>query len=112
MGEKITVPYHLVATKGTSGFKEIWTVTGGKRFHAKKIEIFFPTGASDELHVALYYGMRKVFPKIGDIVGDAIKYEKTIDVIYHSGDSVRIYYKNDNPTYDREADIILEGVLK
>jgi len=112
MAEKWSVSYHLVASPGAKDIISIATVPAGKVLTINHIEVFFPTGVSDELHVAFYYGNTKVFPSEGDLVGDNIKYDKPVCLKYYSQDSIKLYYKNDNTTYERIADIVLEGELK
>jgi len=112
MGEKWSASYHLVASPGAEGFVSIATVPSGKSLRVTRLEVFFPTGVSDELHVAFFYGDMKVFPEEGDLVGDAIKYDKPVDLRYHSQDPIRVWYKNDNATYERIADIVVEGELE
>jgi len=112
MAEKWSVSYHLVAGAGAEDFVTIATVPPGKVLTIKHVEVFFPTGNNDELHVAFYYGNMKVYPDKGDLVGDNIKYDKPVCLKYYSQDSIRLYYKNDNTTYERVADIVLEGELE
>jgi len=112
MGEKWSASYHLVASPGAEGFVSVATVPDGKVLHVKRIEVFFPTGVSDELHVAFYYGNAKVFPDEGDLVGDNIKYDKPVELRYYSQDPIRVWYKNDNTTYERIANIVVEGELE
>jgi len=109
MAEKWSVSYHLVAGAGAEDIISIATVPPGKVLTIKRVEVFFPTGDNDELHVALYYGNMKVFPDEGDLVGDNIKYDKAVELKYYSQDPIRLYYKNDNTTYERIADIVVEG---
>jgi len=111
MAEKWSVSYHLVAGAGAEGFVDIATVPAGKILKVNRLEVFFPTGDNDELHVAFYYGNMKVFPDEGDLVGDNIKYDKRVSLRYYSQDPIRIWYKNDNVTYSRVADIVVEGEL-
>jgi len=106
------ISYHLEALPGEEKIISIYKVPGGTWFRAKKIEIFFPTGVSDELHIVMYHGAMRVFPEKGDIVGDAIKYEKEIDELFKEHEDILIWYKNDNPTYSRIADIVVEGVFE
>jgi len=110
--EKVSYSYHLEADAGTSGFKDIHTVEPGRKFHAKRIEVSFPTGTEDDLEIALYYGNRKICPKAGVFRGDNVKYEKEIDVTYYSSDPVKVYYRNLNTTYKRICDIVVEGILE
>jgi len=109
MGEKWSASYHLVAAPAAEGFVDIAVVPGGKALRVTRLEVFFPTGTADELHIAFYYGEMKVFPEVGDLVGDAIKYDKPVDLRYYSQDPIRVWYKNDNVTAERVADIVVEG---
>jgi len=112
MGEKWSASYHLVASPGAEDFVSIATVPAGRILRLKRIQVFFPTGNADELHVAFYYGDLQVFPDEGDLVGDDVKYDKQVDVRYFSQDPIRVWYKNDNTTYERIADIVVEGELE
>jgi len=109
MGEKWSASYHLVAAPAAEGFIDIAVVPSGKILKVNRIEVFFPTGTADELHIAFYYGEMKVFPDEGDLVGDAIKYDKQVDLYYYSGDPIRVWFRNDNVTTERVADIVVEG---
>jgi len=111
-GKKYSVSYHLVASPGASGFVTIHRVQPGMIFKIMRIEVFFPTGVSDELEISFWYGNRKVFPDEGVLVGDNIKYDKEVDLCYYSGDLVKVYYRNLNTTYERICDIVLEGELE
>jgi len=110
--EKYSVSYHLVASPGASGFATIHRVEPGKIFHITRIEVFFPTGVSDELEISIWYGNLQVYPNEGALVGDNIKYDKQVDLRYYSGDPVKVYYRNLNTTYERICDIVLEGELE
>jgi len=109
---KYSVSYHLVVDPGAEGFKTIHKVKPGKKFHITRIEVFFPTGVSDELEISLFYGHMQVYPNEGVLVGDNIKYDKQVDLWYYSGDPVLVRYKNLNATYSRVCDIVLEGKLE
>jgi len=109
--EKYSVSYHLVAAPGAEGFATIHIVQGGRIFHIKRIEVFFPTGVSDELEISFWYGNLQVFPNEGVLVGDNIKYDKQVDLRYYSGDPVKVRYRNLNTDFERVCDIVLEGEL-
>jgi len=101
----------LTATGGESGFKTLYTVLGGKKLNIKKVTVAFPVGTYGELEVSLYYGLRRIWPKDANLTGDNMSFEKDVDLWYHSGDPVRLYYKNANTTESRECYINLEGEL-
>jgi len=110
--EKVSYSYHLEATAGDKGFKDIHTVEPGRKLHITRIEVFFPTGTEDELEISFFYGNRQVFPKSGVLKGDNIKYDKPVDLWYYSSDPVKVYYKNLNTTYRGVCDIVSEGTLE
>jgi len=112
MGKKWSASYHLVAAPAAEGFVDIATVPSGKILKVNRVEVFFPAGVHDELHVCFLYGNMKVFPNEGDLVGDNIKYDKPVDLRYYSQDPIRVWYKNDNTTYERVANIVVEGELE
>jgi len=112
MGKKVSYSYKIEADPGAKGFKTIHTVEAGCILHLKKVEIAFPTGTADELEISFYYGNMKVLPKQGVFTGDAVKYEKQVDLRYFSGDPVRVYYRNLNATYSRVCDIVISGELE
>jgi len=112
MGKKVSYSYKLEADPGAEGFVTIHTVEAGCILHLKKVEIAFPTGTEDELEISFYYGNMKVLPKQGVFTGDAVKYEKQVDLRYFSGDPVKVYYKNLNATLSRVCDIVIEGTLE
>jgi len=111
MEEEVSIPYHLTASAGESGFKTLYTVLGGKRLNIKKVTVAFPAGTYGELEVALYYGLRKVWPKDGYLTGDNMSFKKSVDLWWHSEDPVLLYYNNRNTTEARECYVNLEGVI-
>jgi len=111
MGEPKGISYFLKSTTTEEKFVDIYTVPGGKRFHAKVIRVEFPSGTGGELQVALYYGLRKVAPATPYYNGDDARFEDCIDVLYHSGDPVRLWYKNTVAAL-RKANVKVEGILE
>jgi len=112
MNEKVHYSYHLEAAAAAEGFVSIVSVPPGQVLTIHKVEIVFPAGTEDELHIALYYGNQKVLPVEGTFRGDSVRYEKSVELKYYSEESVLLYYKNENTTYARIADIVIEGVLE
>jgi len=112
MNEKVHYSYHLEAAAAAEGFVTIVTVPSGQILTIQKVEIMFPAGTEDELHLAIYYGNQKMLPKEGTFRGDSVRLEKSVELKYHSEEKVILYYKNENTTYARIADIIIEGVLE
>jgi len=110
--KRFSASYHLVASPGAEGFATVAEVPAGKVLRLQKFEVQFPTGTSDELEVALYYGNIKVYPNEGVLVGDNVRYEKDVEATYFSGDPIKVRYKNLNATYERVCDIVVEGVLE
>jgi len=114
MGEEekeVSIPYHLTASAGDSGFKDIYTVPAFKRLRVRKVTIAFPSGTYGELDVALFYGVMKVFPENGYLTGDNMSFKKEVDLTWYSGENVRLYYNNRNTTEARECYVNLEGVI-
>jgi len=111
MEKKVSIPYHLTAAAGESGFKTLYTVLGGKRLHVTRATVAFPVGTYGELEVALYYGMLRVWPEDANLKGDNMSFEKDVDLWWGSGDPVRLYFKNANATEQRECYVNLEGEL-
>jgi len=111
MKELKGVSYFIKSTVVEEKFVNVWTVPGGKRFHAKVIRVEFPSGTGGELRVALYYGLRKVAPATPYYSGDDARFEDEIDVTYHSGDPVKLWYKN-TVAATRTANVKIEGELE
>jgi len=105
------VSYFIKSTVVEEKFVDVWTVPGGKRFRARRILVHFPSGTGGELRVALYYGLRKVAPATAYYNGDDARFEDEIDVLYHSGDPVRLWYEN-TVAATRTANVKVEGFLE
>jgi len=111
MGEPKGVSYFVKSTAVEEKFVDIWTVPGGKKFYAKRIHVHFPSGTGGELYVALYYGLRKIAPATSYYNGDDARFVDEIDVTYHSGDPVKLWYKN-TAAATRTANVKIEGELE
>jgi len=112
MEKKVSIPYHLTAGPGAEGFETIYTVLGGKRLKVTLVHIAFPIDTTGKLGVALYYGLRKVYPKDGLIRGDNMTWVDEVKLEWGSGDPVKLYYKNDDTATSKEAYVKLEGILE
>jgi len=111
MGNIKGISYFIKSTVVEEKFVDIYTVPGGKKFHAKVIRVEFPSGTGGELQVALHYGLRKVAPATDYYAGDDARFKDSIDVLYHSGDPVKLWYKN-TVAATRMANVKIEGILE
>jgi len=109
---KITIPYHLTASAGDSGFETIFTVPAGKKITILKTQIKFPSGTNGELYLALYYGNTKVAPYTGYWVGDDWAFVDEMSSSYQGGDSIVLYYNNTNTTESKEAYLLITAELE
>jgi len=109
---KITIPYHLVASAGASGFEEVFTVPAGMKITILKTQIKFPSGTGGELYLALYYGNSKVAPYTGYWVGDDVLFVDEMSSSYQGGDSIVLYYNNTNTTEAKEAYLLITAELE
>ena len=111
MPKKVSVPYHVTAAGGATDTVSIFRVPSARKLKVNKVTVAFPTGTYGELEVALYFGIRRVFPQGRNITGDNMSFGKDVDLTWFTGDNVLLYYKNNNATQTREAYVDLEGVL-
>lgn len=112
MPEKVTIPYHLVAAGGSSGYVDMYEVPPGRVLKINRIITFFPAGNYGELEVAYYAGIAKVHPKTGTLTGDQVVWDDDVDIQLDSGSTLRLWYRNNNATETREAFIHVLGVLE
>lgn len=112
MSQRYTVSKKFVISGGDSGVKEIFTVPDGKTFTLYKVIVHFPVGSLGELGIAIRRGAVNICPDEGLIYGDGVKFDFTEEFQFISGQSVSLYYKNDNATESRTVVIILEGVIE
>ena len=112
MPGKVSVPYHVIAAGGAAATVSIFRVPSARKLKVNKVTVAFPVGTYGELEVALYFGIRRVFPQGRNITGDNMSFEKDVNLTWFSGDHVLLYYKNNNATQTREAYVNLEGVFE
>jgi len=110
--EKVTIHKHLSISPGATGFELIYTVDPGKILTVKIVQVAFPAGTYGELHIAIYYGNLKVWPKTDYVSGDNVLFRKGVSIKYYSGDPIRVWYKNTNTTETRDCFIDVEGLLE
>ena len=109
---KITIPYHLTASAGDSGFVEIYTVDPARKLTTVKIQVAFPIGTYGELQLALYYGNSKVIPHTGYWTGDGVVFVDEMKATWQGGDVIKLYYNNTNDTETREAFLLITAELE
>ncbi len=112
MARKISICYKVTASAGAEDKTSIYTVEAGKRFKLESCYVSFPAGTYYELELAFYYGDKKIAPEENNYVGDNQNYEDVLDFTIESGESLLLYYKNNNTTNTKEAFIIVRGVLE
>lgn len=112
MSRKIEIPYHLVASGGEEKTIPIYTNPGPEKLRVRRVIIYFPIGNYFELKVALYRGVTKVYPSVGELSGDNIVFDDEVDLTYFGGEEIRLYYRNENATETRECFIYLIGYLE
>ena len=109
---KITIPYHLTASAGASGYVELLTVPAGMKLTILKTQIYFPIGTYGELRLALYYGESKIAPYTGYWSGDGCMFTDEMESTWSGGDVIKLYYNNINTTETREAFLLITAELE
>ncbi len=99
--------YTLIAGPGEE--KTIDAITMEQHVRLRKIQVSFPQGAAGELEVAVLYGNRRIAPTEGTISGDGSTFTFEVDIPYHKGSSIKIYYKNSNTTEQKRAYFLFAG---
>ena len=112
MGEKVTIPYHLVASAGSEGYIDLYEVTSARKLKITRIITYFPAGNYGELEIAYFVGLEQIHPKTGTLTGDQVVWDDEVDVEVPSGSTIKLYYKNNNSTETREAFIHIQGELE
>jgi len=93
MSKKITIPIQHEQPPASWRFYDIYTVDKSKVI-LKEIELIFQPGAFRKLYAAFYYGDMKVAPEVGMYTGDGGKIVDHPDVVYYSGDKIRLKLVN------------------
>ena len=112
MAQRFSIPYHLVASGGATGFIDIYEVKAGMKFKTESVYVSFPNGTYHELEIAIFRGAERVAPSVGTYVGDGNVIEDEFFTDYSSGEKVRLYYKNNNSTQTRECFVIVRGFIE
>ena len=111
MGEKVTIPYHLVASPGSSGEVTLYEVPQARELRVTRIITYFPAGNYGELEVSYWVGIRQAHPTKGSLTGDNVVWDDEVDFKVSSGSALTLKYVNSNTTETREAFIHIEGEL-
>jgi len=107
----VSIPYHLSVSAGAEGTVAIYRIPGGRRLRTRQVNITFPDTADYELHVAFYRGPRKLLPTVSDYVGDDTRITDNTPAVWGTDEEVILWYKNDNATVAKDADILIEAEL-
>jgi len=107
----VSIPYHLSASAGAEGTVAIYRVPGGRRLRTRQVNITFPSASDYELHIAFYRGPRKLLPTERDYVGDDTRVTDDTPALWGTDEDVVLWYKNDNTTTAKDADILIEAEL-
>jgi len=111
MSERVSIHYHLSVSAGAEGQIAIYRVPGGRRLKNITTSITFPAASDYELHIALYRGIRKQLPTSGDYVGDDTRISDDTPAMWGTDEDLILWYKNDNTTTAKDADILIEAEL-
>jgi len=111
MSERVSIHYHLSVAPGDEGQTAIYRVPGGRRLKNITTNITFPVASDYELHVAFYRGIRKQLPTSGDYVGDSTRISDDTPAMWGTDEDIILWYKNDNTTTAKDADILIEAEL-
>ena len=107
--EKVQVCKIINAAAGASGETTLYTESAGRVLKNIKIQLRFPSGASDELRIRFLRGNRQISPESGYYAGDNIEYKINLSEKLLSEDSITVHYENTNTTEARKCYIFLEG---
>jgi len=107
--EKVQVCKIVNASAGASGETILYTESAGRVLKNIKIQLRFPSGASDELRIRFLRGNRQISPESGYYAGDNIEYKMNLSEKLLSEDSLLVKYENTNTTEARKCYIFLEG---
>ena len=107
--EKVQVCKIINAAAGASGETTLYTESAARVLKNIKIQLRFPSGASDELRIRFLRGNRQISPESGYYAGDDIEYKMNLSEKLLSEDSLLVKYENTNTTESRKCYIFLEG---
>jgi hypothetical protein len=107
--ERKSIAYYILAAPGEEKTVDVYKVSGGRKFVLERVQVAFPVGQFFELHVKIFRGLEQVKPTNGDYCGDGFVIADITKVEFGSGESVKVYYKNDSTTQYRECLVIIEG---
>jgi hypothetical protein len=110
--ERKSISYHLLATPGETGEVVVYNVDPGFKFTIERVQVAFPVGQYFELHVKIMRGLEQIKPTSGDYSGDGFVIADVTKVELGSGEPIKVWYKNDSTTANREALIIIEGYIE
>lgn len=100
------------ASAGASGYVDAYTVEHAQTFKLQRAMFIFPSGAGGYLGLALTFGGVQICPDEGLARGDNVNFSLFDDTEFKSGDTIKIYYQNDDTANQHEAYVIIEGVLE
>ena len=109
--EPVTITKELEVAAGSSGYLTLYTVPGGKTFRLKKTTVHFNDDCDYNLSLAIFFGVMKMVPTSGFLVGDNETIESSIEVVYPPDTDVKLYYSNTGSS-TVHATVTLEGELE
>jgi hypothetical protein len=75
------------------------------------MQVIFGSGVDFDLEIALYHGPKQVIPEDGVIVGLSGRIPIKCEWTWSSGESIKLYVKNNSTTNDYKYSVILIGDL-
>jgi hypothetical protein len=91
--------------------ENVYTIPAGQNFKIEEMQVIFGSGVDFDLEIALYHGPKQVIPEDGVIVGSSGRIPIKCEWTWGSGESIKLYVKNNSTTNDYKYSVILIGDL-
>ena len=112
MAKPFTYTYLLTASPSTEDEAEIATIGGARKFTAKSITIYWPSGCNFELQIRLMKGIYQFAPGNGYYASDGRTTRDVCEEVFQSGERIIVHYKNTNASTTYKALIQISGLLE
>ena len=109
---KYSYGHAVTAAASTSGEYSLLTVTAAKKLRIKKLTVHFPNGVGYHLQIALLRGTMQRVPDGGYLTGDNNTISVECDILYESGEDVKVWYNNTDTTNSHSCYVLVEGVIE
>ena len=107
--EHKSIAHFINAAGNTTDLVDAYTVSAGKRFVLEQVAVHFGTASNFDLEVRVDRGLEPVRPTHGTYRAGSGTVHDRNRVVFSSGDTVLVYYKNNHITEVRKALVLITG---